>query len=203
MELDPCAQGELPGLKCQPLSKERRQRQTLNVDLGEIKAEVIEAAKTQGSRSVGTWVKEQVAIALEEHRGHPAAVPTARVAANRRSGAEVVKFGGYLTVEQSEALRAAAAAEGLSQIEYVAAAAEGRLVAQRQHAIAELGTLNAVLQAIEQDLRGMAPRVQDPAVLAKLQSTARLARAQAQRAAEVLDDLSATRRTAARRGASK
>lgn len=175
-------------------------RQTLNVDLGELKAEAIEVAKIQGSRSVGSWVKEQVALALQEHRGHPMAASAVRVAANRRPGAEVVKFGGYLTVEQSEALREAAAAEGLSQIEYVAAVAEGTLVPQRQQVVAELGVLNTVLQAIEQDLRGMAQRVHEPAVAVKLQSTMRLVRAQALHAAKVLDDLSATRRTAARRG---
>jgi hypothetical protein len=162
-----------------------KKQQTLNVDLGGLKAEAIEVAKVQGSRSVGAWVKEQVALALQEHRGFPVAASTVRAAANRRPAAEVVKFGGYLTLEQSDALRAAAAAQGLSQIEYVAAVAEGRPVAQRQHAIAELGALNAVLQAIERDLKGLASRVQDPALLAQLQSAARLARVQAQRAAQV------------------
>lgn len=130
-------------------------RQTLNVDLGDLKAQAIALAKIQGSRSVGAWVKEQVALALQEHQGHPVPASAARVAANRRPGAEVVHFGGRLTLEQSEALGAAADAEGLSKIEYVMAVAAGTLVPQRQQVVAELGVLNAVLQAIEQDLRGV------------------------------------------------
>jgi hypothetical protein len=203
MKSDSCAHDDPSRLKRQPLSRKRRQRETLNVDLGDLKAEAIALAKIQGSRSVGAWIKELVALALQEHREHPVVASPVRVAANRRPGAEVVKFGGYLTVEQSEALGAVADAEGLSKIEYVMAVAAGMLVPQRQEVVAELGVLNTVLQAIEQDLRGMAQRVHEPAVVVKLQSTVRLVRAQALRAAEVLDDLSATRRTAARRGAGR
>jgi hypothetical protein len=180
---------------------EHKDRQTLNVDLGELKAQAIEVAKIQGSRSVGAWVKEQVALALQEHRGRPVAASPVRVAANRRPGAEVVKFGGYLMVEQSEALRAAAAAAGLSQIEYVAAVAEGRLVAQRQQAMAELGALNQRLESLDLELRRLGHWLKEPEALAQAEKAAREVRAQARRAAQVLDEVSATRRTAARRSA--
>lgn len=171
-------------------------RQTLNVDLGELKQLVEATAKNQGTKP-SAWVREAVALALQEHQAVPVQMP--RVAANRSRGSAVVGFGGRLTLAESEALRASAAAEGLSQIEYVAAVAQGMFVPQRQQVVAELGALNTVLQAIEQNLKGLAPHVQDAAVAAKLLSTARLARAQAKRAAEVLDEVSITRRIAGQR----
>jgi hypothetical protein len=197
MKPDPRARDELPRLKRQPLSKERRQRQTLNVDLGELKAEAIEVAKLQGSRSVGTWIKEQVAIALLEHRGNPVAVSTARMAANRRPEAAVVKFGGLLTAEQSEALRSAAAAEGMSQIEFVASVAEGGLGGSRVQAVAVLAELNMRLQRLEREMLALAQRMPDAA---QVDRAVREVRAQARHAAQVLDEVSTTRRQAARRG---
>lgn len=171
-------------------------RQTLNVDLGELKPLVEAAAKNQGKRP-GAWVRDAVALALQEHEALPARVPLA--APNRRPGAEVVHFGGRLTAEQSRALAAKAAAEGCSQIELVARFADGTLVPQRFQTIDALADLNRGLQTLDANLRAMAAHVQSPEVQAALQSTARVVRAQMRRAAEVLGQVSATRRSAARR----
>ncbi|WP_029001867.1 hypothetical protein [Azohydromonas australica] len=170
---------------------EAKSRQTLNVDLGELKPLVEAAAKNQGKRP-GGWVRDAVVLALQEQQALPAQV--ARVAANREPGAAVVHFSARLTAVESKALRAAAGAEGLSQAEYVARMAQGTLVPQRHQVVAELGVLNAGLQAIGQDLKGMAARAADPAVQKLLQSTARLVRAQMRQVAQSLGEVSATRR---------
>lgn len=166
-------------------------RQTLNVDLGELRPLVEAAAQAQGKRP-GAWVREAVALALQEQQALPA--PMARVAANREPGAAVVHFSARLTAAESEALRAAAGADGLSQAEYVARVAMGTLVPQRMQVAAELGVLNAAMHAIGQDLKGMAARVQDPAVQKLLAGTARLVRAQMRRVAQALGEVAATRR---------
>lgn len=170
-----------------------KERQTLNVDLGGLKALVEAAAKNQGRRP-GAWVREAVALALQEHQAVPLRVPA--VAVNRRPGAEVVNFGGRLTLAQSEALRAAAAAQGLSQIEFVAKVAEGGHGGSRTQVVAALAALNTRLQAVELELQVLARRVPDAA---QVSLAIREVRAQAQRAAQMLDDVSTTRRQAARR----
>ena len=190
----PRARDDLARLKRQPLLQEHRQRQTLNVDLGELKPLVEAASKNQGKRPAA-FVREAVALALREHQAVPMRLPS--VAANRRPGAEVVNFGGRLTLAQSEALRSAAATEGLSQIEFVAAVAEGALRPSRLRTMEVLAELTMRLQAVELELHALARRLSDAA---QVDLAVREVRAQARRAAEVLDDVSTTRRKAPRRG---
>lgn len=171
-------------------------RQTLNVDLGELKPLVEAAAKNQGKRP-GAWVRRAVELALQEDQAVPAG--RVRVAVNRSRGSAVAKLTVRLTAAESDALRELAGAEGLSQAEYVAAVAQGTLVRHRQQVAAELGVLNAVMQAIEQDLKGMASRVNDHDVHELLRRTALIVRAQARRAADVLAETSTTRRKAAQK----
>jgi hypothetical protein len=188
------AHDALAQLERQPLLQEHRQRQTLNVDLGELKPLVEATSKNQGKRPAA-FVREAVALALQEHQAVPVRLPS--VAANRRPGAEVVNFGGRLTLAQSEALRSAAAAEGLSQIEFVAAVAEGALSPPlRLRTMEALAELTTRLQAVELELHALARRVPDAA---QVDVAVREVRAQARRAAEVLDDVSTSRRKAARR----
>jgi hypothetical protein len=178
----------------------RKERQTLNVDLGDLKPLVLAAAQRAG-KGTAVWIREALAMAVQEHAADAVPVPMPRAAANRSRSAAIVHFGGRLTVKESEALRLAAASEGLSQIEYVARVARGELAAPRVAALDALGAVRERLQALELALRNLQARARDdPAVLAQVGEAVREVRAQARRAAEVFDAVGTTRRVAGQRG---
>lgn len=172
-------------------------RQTLNVDLGELRPLVLEAAKNQGTRP-GAWVREAVAQALQDSGAVvPGALP--RVAPNRSRGSAVVRFGGRLTEEGSEALRALAAAEGVSQIEMVERMALAGVGASRARALEVLPGLAERLLAVENELRAVRGQLYEPGALALLEKALREVRAQGRGVARALGDVSTTRRRAARK----
>lgn len=178
-----------------------KRRSTLNVDLGDLKPLVLVAAERSG-KGTAAWVREALAMAVQEHTADevPASMP--RVAANRSRDSTVVNFGGRLTVEDSEALRLAAAAEGLSQIEYVSRVARGELATSRVAALDVLEAVRKRLQSLELTLRAVQSQAEhDPAVLAQVESAAREVRAQVRRASEAFDAVGTTRRTAGQREA--
>lgn len=160
---------------------EPKSRQTLNVDLGELRPLVLEAAKNQG-RSPGALVRAAVALALGEQ---PA--PSTRASPRRTSGRWVAAT--YrLAPEEAEALLAGAAADGVSQAEHV-----GRLALMHRAGV----TRGQVLDA----LHGLTERLQalELALQAGQQGTAlaavlREVRAQGRRAAAMVEAVSATRR---------
>jgi hypothetical protein len=164
------------------------------VDLGDLKPLVLAAAQRAG-KGTAAWVREALAMAVQEHAADAVPMPMPRVAANRNMRSAVVHFGGRLTVEESEALRLAAASEGLSQIEYVARVAQGELAVPRVAALDALAAVSERLQALELVLRALQPRAgDDPALLAQVGEAVREVRAQARRAAELFDAVGTTRR---------
>jgi hypothetical protein len=176
---------------------EPKSRQTLNVDLGELRPLVMEAAKNQGTRP-GAWVRDAVRQVLQDSgAGVPDALP--RVAPNRSRGSAVVRFGGRLTGEGSEALRALAAAEGVSQIEMVERMALAGVGASRARALEVLPGLADRLRTVENELRAVRQQLYEPGALALLEKALREVRTQGRGVARALADVSTTRRRAARK----
>jgi hypothetical protein len=176
---------------------EPKLRQTLNVDLGELKPLVLEAAQIQGRRP-GAWVRDAIAQALQEQGSDvPAHMP--RMAPNRSRDSAVVKFGGLLTTAGSAALRAKAAAEGVSQIELVERIALDDAGLSRARALDVLPAVVAQLLAVEHELRAVRAQLYEPGALGRLEKAVREVRAQAKRAAAALGEVSTTRRQVARR----
>jgi hypothetical protein len=157
-------------------------RQTLNVDLGELKPLVLEAAQIQG-KGAAAWVREQLARALQTPP-----VPATRVSA-RRSGGRWVTATYRLLAEEADALRAGAEADGVSQAEHV-----GRLALAHDAGISKLQMLDALhglterLQALELALQASQQRPELAAVLREV-------RAQSKRTAGMVEAVSATRRS--------
>lgn len=162
-------------------------RQSLNVELGELKPLVLQAAKNQG-KGTAAWVREVLSAAVQEQMDMP--VPMARAAANRSRGSAVVHFTARLTHAESDALRAAAGAEGLSQAEYVARMAQGQVGATRVQLVASVQALADQLQAMQREVRRL-----EPEAAAQVDKVGRELRAAVKRTTALLAEVAATRRT--------
>jgi hypothetical protein len=174
-------------------------RNRLILDLGALKPLLAICARDDGKRPA-VWAREVLEHAVQEHS--PVLVPmkdSTRDALNRKGRDGKVKFGCYLTLEQSAALREGARAAGLSRAEYVGRMALGEVLADRVQVLAVLGNLAQQLPVIERDLsralRAMkagAVAVADPAVVAK---AAHDVRAQMKALSQVLEGMVITRRS--------
>jgi hypothetical protein len=171
-------------------------RQTLNVDLGELKP-LVEAAAQQAGKGTGAWVREHLALAVEESLGEPA--PALPRVSPRRGAHGWVMVTTRLSANEALALDAGAAAAGVTKAEYV-----GRLVLQppgpsRARAMEVLPDVVARLISLELELRAVRAQLYEAGALAKVDSAVREVRAQAKRAAQALAEVSTTRRQAGRR----
>lgn len=171
-------------------------RQTLNVELGELKPLVLTAAAGEGVKP-GPWVREVVRQVLQERGDVPVTQP--RVAPNRSRGSAVVRFGGRLTAQGSEALRALAAAEGVSQIEMIERMVQAGAGVSRARALEVLPAAVDRLLAVENELRTVRGQLYEPGALALLEKALREVRAQARDTAQALAEISTTRRQAKRK----
>jgi hypothetical protein len=165
---------------------EKNGRQTLNVDLGELRPLLDAAAKNQGKRPAAL-VRDAVAQALAV----PAA-PSTR-ASPRRRGRRWLTATFRLSADEADALEAGALAEGVSKAEHV-----GRLALAFDAGVTRLQVLDALhglgerLQALELVLQQRQPGQGTVAALREV-------RAQSRRVSGMVEAVSATRRTGARR----
>jgi hypothetical protein len=175
----------------------QKERQTLNVDLGDLKPLLETAAKNHGKRPAAL-VREALAALLQELGAVvPLALP--RVAPNRSRGSAVARFGGRLTAAGSEALRAKAAAEGVSQIELIERMALDEVGPLRARALEVLPGVVDRLLAVEHELRDVKAQLYEPGALALLEKAVCEVRAQAKQTARALDQVKVTRRQSAHR----
>jgi hypothetical protein len=169
---------------------ELKNRQTLNVDLGELKLRLLQEAQRQGKRPAAL-VREAVAMALQEHAADAVGLPPSTRASPRRGTGRWVTATYRLSVDEAKALRAGAAAEGVSQAEHV-----GRLAlafdvgVTRLQVLDALDALTARLQTLEFSMQAAAGGQPGPELAAVLREL----RVQSRQAAALIEATVATRR---------
>jgi hypothetical protein len=160
---------------------EPKARQTLNVDLGELKPLVLLEAERQG-RKPAALVRQAVAVAL-----HVQPVSSTRVSA-RRVGGRWVAATYRLSVDEAHALLAGATADGVSQAEHVGRLAlEHRAGVTRGQVLDALHGLTERLQSLELALQA---GQQGPALAEALREL----RTQGKRTAVMVEAMTTTRR---------
>jgi hypothetical protein len=169
---------------------ESKGRQTLNVDLGGLKPRVLQEANRLGKRPAAL-VREAVAMALLEHAADAVELPPSTRASPRRGAERWVTATYRLSANEAEALRAGAAAEGVSQAEHV-----GRLAlafdagVTRLQVLDALDALTARLQTLEFSVQAAALGRPGPELAAVLREV----RAQSRQAATLIEATVTTRR---------
>lgn len=176
-------------------------RARISIDLGLLKPLVQDLA-AKDRVTPAAWAAKAVQDRVREQQGAGAEPPLAPAARNRDGGAGRVKFGGWLTLEQSDRLRRDAGAARLSQIDYVGRLVMGEGGAARPQLLAELRSLGEQLSGVRQELV-QALRVGcdggQPHGVAIEKALAEVRR-QARAVASAMDALATTRQSAAKRG---
>ena len=174
------------------------ERAMVSMDLGALKPLVAAEAERCG-KSLSAWIREQVALALQEARGELVDVrPSTAPAHNRRLSGDYVKFGCLLSLEASEALELGARAAQLSQAEFVERMVldPGGVVA-RPRLLQQLAELNRQLTEAGVNLSMTARKAQGEHGAAVVQAVREM-RQQARVAGELMNEIAATRRKLAR-----
>jgi hypothetical protein len=184
------------------LNTEEAQRQRLSVDLGGLKPLVLRCARTEG-KVAAVWVREVLEQAVQERLPEPVPMlSSTRDVVNRRGKGSKIKFGAYLTLVESETLRADAEVARLSQAEYVGRLVMGEHVSDRMQLLGALGELSQRLACIEQHLtiaaRALKGHVDQADALSLVTQAAKDVRLQMTATAQVVTRLAMTRHGVAR-----
>jgi hypothetical protein len=173
-------------------------RSRLMLDLGDLKPLLVRCAQDQGKRPA-VWAREVLEHAVRKRS--PVQIPVTdrtRDVVNREGKDGKVKFGCYLTLEQSSALRDCARASRLSRAEYVGRMVLGEVLADRAQVLAALGTLAQQLPLIERELSRVARAMKADAMagsdLAVVTKAAHDVQVQMKALSEVLESMVITRR---------
>lgn len=179
----------------------KKGRQSLNVELGPLKAQVLEAAERRGVRPAAV-VRDAVALLLQEHASEAVeGIPSTRTSPRRGSAGRWVNLTLRLTGDEADALQAGALAERLSKNEYVGRLALQGIGAARLTALAALMPLAQALAALERELQAVGVRLQEPETQAEVLRVVREVRVQSRQVSALLGEVTMTRRQAGRRGA--